>query len=78
MTTETEMLIGQAAEEACEIAQALSKIQRFSFLHSPPGRTETNLELLEIELSDLETILCHIEARTGLDIKREVYNPPIS
>ena len=54
-----EYLFGLVQEEACEIGQAASKCNRFT-----PGHAHyehSNLERLQIEITDLVTVLTMIE-----------------
>lgn len=52
-----EILLVQVMEEAAEIIQAASKCIRFSAQHKATSNAHSNLEQLQIEVTDLITVL---------------------
>lgn len=52
-----EYLLTLLSEEAAEVIQAVSKVLRFSEHHSPPLRSTTNIEELNIELAQLMAVI---------------------
>jgi NTP pyrophosphatase (non-canonical NTP hydrolase) len=59
------------AEEAAEVAQAASKCIRFTPEHTYGGYAETNLERLDIEVTDLLTILHMLEEELKMEFNKK-------
>ena len=68
MLNHIEYLLGLAAEESCEVAQAASKCSRFTMGHSYDGKT-TNIENLQTEITDLITVLTMLGEQAGVEFK---------
>ena len=60
-----EHLITIAAEECAELAQELSKANRFGMKDGYPGKVETNAERIRSEFNDLVATLHLLEDETG-------------
>lgn len=54
--TRTGLLLEQLSEEASEVIQRVSKIQRFGLHEIQPGQDLTNAQRLEYELNDLYAV----------------------
>lgn len=65
-----EYLLVCLAEEGAEIAQAATKCLRFTTENQYPGYTRTNLERLDIEITDLLTILYLLEAELHFEFNK--------
>ena len=62
----TKDLLGIAAEECSEVAQRLSKCERFTLTEVQPGQELTNAERVQEEVCDLLTMLGVIENECGV------------
>jgi NTP pyrophosphatase (non-canonical NTP hydrolase) len=67
-----EYLLICLAEEASEVAQAASKCLRFTTDHMYGGYTDTNIERLNNEVSDLFTILHMLEEELKMEFDKDV------
>lgn len=63
-----EHLLTIAAEECAEIAQRISKAQRFGLDEIQPGQGYDNAERINNEFNDLIALLRMIEKETGRDL----------
>jgi NTP pyrophosphatase (non-canonical NTP hydrolase) len=63
-----EHLLTIAAEECAEIAQRISKAQRFGLDEIQPGQGYDNAERINEEFNDLIAVLRLIERETGRDL----------
>jgi NTP pyrophosphatase (non-canonical NTP hydrolase) len=68
MTNPTQYLICKLQEEAAEVIQAVSKINRFGEQSHHPDRTTTNKQELIGELEDFLAILAVLEQTQWLDL----------
>ena len=68
MTNKTQYLICKLQEEAAEVIQAVSKINRFGEQSHHPDRTTTNKQELVGELEDFLAILGVLEQMGWLDL----------
>jgi NTP pyrophosphatase (non-canonical NTP hydrolase) len=68
MTNPTQYLICKLQEEAAEVIQAVSKINRFGEQSNHPDRTTTNKQELIGELEDFLAILGVLEQLGWLDL----------
>lgn len=64
----TQYLICKLQEEAAEVIQAVSKINRFGEQNSHPDRTTTNKQELIQELEDFLAILVVLEQTQWIDL----------
>lgn len=64
----TQYLICKLQEEAAEVIQAVSKINRFGEQNSHPDRTTTNKQELVQELEDFLAILAVLENAKWIDL----------
>lgn len=64
----TQYLICKLQEEAAEVIQAVSKINRFGENNSHPDRTTTNKQELIQELEDFLAILAVLENAKWIDL----------
>jgi NTP pyrophosphatase (non-canonical NTP hydrolase) len=64
-------LFGQLAEEACEVAQAASKCNRFT-INMRYQNGPTNLEQLSTEIRDLMTVLSMVEDELKVELDKSV------
>ena len=64
----TQSLICKLQEEAAEVIQAVSKINRFGETNSHPDRTTTNKQELVQELEDFLAILAVLEHHKWIDL----------
>lgn len=64
----TQSLISKLQEEAAEVIQAVSKINRFGENNSHPDRTTTNKQELVQELEDFLAILAVLESQQYFDL----------
>lgn len=64
----TQYLICKLQEEAAEVIQAVSKINRFGEQNSHPDRTTTNKQELVQELEDFLAILAVLEQNRWIDL----------
>lgn len=64
----TQYLICKLQEEAAEVIQAVSKINRFGEANKHPDRTTTNKQELVGELEDFLAILAVLEQTGWLDL----------
>lgn len=64
----TQYLICKLQEEAAEVIQAVSKINRFGETNRHPDRTTTNKQELVAELEDFLAILAVLEETKWLDL----------
>ena len=67
-TNTTQYLICKLQEEAAEVIQAVSKINRFGETGKHPDRTTTNKQELVAELEDFLAILAVLEQLGWLDL----------
>jgi NTP pyrophosphatase (non-canonical NTP hydrolase) len=67
-TTKIQYLICKLQEEAAEVIQAVSKINRFGEQSHHPDRTTTNKQELVGELEDFLAILAVLEQMGWLDL----------
>jgi hypothetical protein len=68
MQNKTQYLICKLQEEAAEVIQAVSKINRFGEQNRHPDRTTTNKQELVGELEDFLAILGVLEQTGWLDL----------
>jgi len=68
MQNKTQYLICKLQEEAAEVIQAVSKINRFGPQNSHPDRTTTNLQELVGELEDFLAIVAALEHYQYIDL----------
>jgi NTP pyrophosphatase (non-canonical NTP hydrolase) len=68
MTQKIQYLICKLQEEAAEVIQAVSKINRFGEQSHHPDRTTTNKQELVGELEDFLAILAVLEQMEWLDL----------
>lgn len=68
MQNKTQYLICKLQEEAAEVIQAVSKINRFGEQNTHPDRTTTNKQELVGELEDFLAILAVLEQMGWLDL----------
>jgi NTP pyrophosphatase (non-canonical NTP hydrolase) len=68
MQNKTQYLICKLQEEAAEVIQAVSKINRFGEANKHPDRTTTNKQELIQELEDFLAILAVLEQMGWLDL----------
>lgn len=68
MSNKTQYLICKLQEEAAEVIQAVSKINRFGETGKHPDRTTTNKQELIQELEDFLAILGVLEQMGWLDL----------
>ena len=67
-TMNTQYLICKLQEEAAEVIQAVSKINRFGEQNRHPDRTTTNKQELVQELEDFLAILAVLEQTQWIDL----------
>ena len=67
-TNKTQYLICKLQEEAAEVIQAVSKINRFGETNKHPDRTTTNKQELVGELEDFLAILAVLEQLQWIDL----------
>jgi NTP pyrophosphatase (non-canonical NTP hydrolase) len=68
MQNKTQYLVCKLQEEAAEVIQAVSKINRFGEANKHPDRTTTNKQELVGELEDFLAILAVLEQTQWLDL----------
>ena len=68
MQNKTQYLICKLQEEAAEVIQAVSKINRFGEANKHPDRTTTNKQELVQELEDFLAIIAVLEQSGWLDL----------
>jgi NTP pyrophosphatase (non-canonical NTP hydrolase) len=68
MQNKIQYLTAKLQEEAAEVIQAVSKINRFGPQNSHPDRTTTNLEELVGELEDFLAIVAALEHYRYIDL----------
>jgi NTP pyrophosphatase (non-canonical NTP hydrolase) len=68
MQNKIQYLTAKLQEEAAEVIQAVSKINRFGPQNSHPDRTTTNLEELVGELEDFLAIVAALEHYQYVDL----------
>jgi NTP pyrophosphatase (non-canonical NTP hydrolase) len=68
MQNKTQYLVCKLQEEAAEVIQAVSKINRFGEANKHPDRTTTNKQELVGELEDFLAILAVLEQMQWLDL----------
>jgi NTP pyrophosphatase (non-canonical NTP hydrolase) len=68
MQNKIQYLTAKLQEEAAEVIQAVSKINRFGPHNSHPDRTTTNLEELVGELEDFLAIVAALEHYEYIDL----------
>jgi NTP pyrophosphatase (non-canonical NTP hydrolase) len=68
MQNKTQYLVCKLQEEAAEVIQAVSKINRFGEANKHPDRTTTNKQELVQELEDFLAILAVLEQMQWLDL----------
>jgi NTP pyrophosphatase (non-canonical NTP hydrolase) len=68
MQNKIQYLTAKLQEEAAEVIQAVSKINRFGPQNSHPDRTTTNLEELVGELEDFLAIVAALEHYEYIDL----------
>jgi NTP pyrophosphatase (non-canonical NTP hydrolase) len=68
MQNKTQYLICKLQEEAAEVIQAVSKINRFGPQNKHPDRTTTNLQELVGELEDFLAIVAALEHYQYIDL----------
>ena len=68
MQNKTQYLVCKLQEEAAEVIQAVSKINRFGEANKHPDRTTTNKQELVQELEDFLAILAVLEQMEWLDL----------
>lgn len=68
MQNKTQYLICKLQEEAAEVIQAVSKINRFGEQNRHPERTTTNKQELIGELEDFLAILAVLEQTNWIDL----------
>lgn len=68
MSNKTQYLICKLQEEAAEVIQAVSKINRFGEQSNHPNRTTNNKQELIGELEDFLAILAVLEELKWLDL----------
>ena len=68
MTKKIQYLICKLQEEAAEVIQAVSKINRFGEQGHHPDRTTTNKQELVAELEDFLAILVVLEQNYWIDL----------
>ena len=68
MQNKTQYLVCKFQEEAAEVIQAVSKINRFGEANKHPDRTTTNKQELVQELEDFLAILAVLEQMQWLDL----------
>jgi NTP pyrophosphatase (non-canonical NTP hydrolase) len=68
MTQKIQYLICKLQEEAAEVIQAVSKINRFGEANKHPDRTTNNKQELVQELEDFLAILAVLEQMRWLDL----------
>jgi NTP pyrophosphatase (non-canonical NTP hydrolase) len=68
MQNKTQYLVCKLQEEAAEVIQAVSKINRFGEANKHPDRTTTNKQELIGELEDFLAILAVLEQMGWLDL----------
>ena len=68
MQNKTQYLVCKLQEEAAEVIQAVSKINRFGEQSHHPDRTATNKQELVQELEDLLALVAAIESTQFLDL----------
>jgi NTP pyrophosphatase (non-canonical NTP hydrolase) len=68
MQNKTQYLVCKLQEEAAEVIQAVSKINRFGEANKHPDRTTTNKQELVGELEDFLAILAVLEQMGWLDL----------
>jgi hypothetical protein len=68
MQNKTQYLICKLQEEAAEVIQAVSKINRFGEQNKHPDRTTTNKQELVQELEDFLAILAVLEQTQWIDL----------
>jgi NTP pyrophosphatase (non-canonical NTP hydrolase) len=68
MQNNTQYLVCKLQEEAAEVIQAVSKINRFGPQNKHPDRTTTNKQELVEELEDFLAILAVLEQMQWLDL----------
>jgi NTP pyrophosphatase (non-canonical NTP hydrolase) len=74
MTQKIQYLICKLQEEAAEVIQAVSKINRFGEQSHHPDRTTTNKQELIGELEDFLAILAVLEQMEWLDLTPSRHN----
>lgn len=67
-TNKTQYLICKLQEEAAEVIQAVSKINRFGETNKHPDRSTTNKQELVGELEDFLAILAVLEQLQWIDL----------
>jgi NTP pyrophosphatase (non-canonical NTP hydrolase) len=68
MQNKTQYLVCKLQEEAAEVIQAVSKINRFGPQNKHPDRTTTNLQELVGELEDFLAIVAALEHYQYIDL----------
>jgi NTP pyrophosphatase (non-canonical NTP hydrolase) len=68
MNNKIQYLTAKLQEEAAEVIQAVSKINRFGPQNSHPDRTTTNLQELVGELEDFLAIVAALEHYQYIDL----------
>lgn len=67
-------LISKLQEEAAEVIQAVSKINRFGETNSHPERSSTNIEELVGEIEDFLAIVGALESLQYFDLNKSKQN----
>lgn len=73
-TNKTQYLTAKLQEEAAEVIQAVSKINRFGPDNRHPDRTQTNKQELIGEIEDFLAILGALEALEYFDLNKSQQN----
>jgi len=71
---ELNQLLAKLQEEAAEVIQAVSKINRFGDNNHHPDRQTTNKQELVLELEDFLAILAALEHKGYLDLQTSQQN----
>lgn len=74
MQTKIQYLICKLQEEAAEVIQAVSKINRFGDDNKHPDRTTTNKQEFITELEDFLAILATLESLQYIDLTLSQHN----
>lgn len=74
MSNKTQYLTSKLQEEAAEVIQAVSKINRFGENNHHPERTTTNIQELVGELEDFLAIVAALEYLQYIDLTNSQNN----